>query len=117
MDSQIVPRGTAVGICVSRLSASQLALLASLLQLAVALGLDHRLSPREHVARRHIADGAVRADHQLQPLRSQLDECITLCFEVITTLFQLFNIQWENAEPGPIWRVDPSERFVVCPIL
>lgn len=35
-----------------RIAASQLALLASLLQLPVALGMDHGLPTREHVVRR-----------------------------------------------------------------
>ena len=50
---------TGVGIRVSRLS-SQLALLASLLQLAVALDMDLCLSPREHILWRYIADGAMQ---------------------------------------------------------
>jgi len=47
---------------VSCLSPSQLALLASLLQLAVALGVDLCLSPCEHIVWRHVADGAVQPD-------------------------------------------------------
>jgi len=49
------------GIRVSRLS-PKLPLLASRLQLAVALGVDLCLSPRKHVVGRHIAYGAVQPD-------------------------------------------------------
>ena len=38
------------------------ALLSGGFQLAVALGVYLRLSPREHVVRRHITDGAVQPD-------------------------------------------------------
>jgi hypothetical protein len=49
-----------VRICGRRLLPSQLALLATLLQFAVALGMYLRLSPCEHVVRRDITDGAVQ---------------------------------------------------------
>jgi len=44
------------------LSASQFALLASLLQLPVALRVDHGLPTREHVVRRRVPDRAVQPD-------------------------------------------------------
>jgi hypothetical protein len=52
---------TVVGIGMSRLSPKS-TLLSSRLQLSVALGMYLCLSPREHVAWRHITDGAVQPD-------------------------------------------------------
>lgn len=51
---------TPVRIRASRLLPLQLALLASTLQFAVALGVDLRLSPREHIVWRYIANRAVQ---------------------------------------------------------
>jgi hypothetical protein len=64
-DSKLSLSLVAWGLKIAReyhLSPSQLALLAGLLQLAVALGVYLRPSPCEHVVRRHVANGAVQAD-------------------------------------------------------
>lgn len=61
----------------ARLSPSHLALLASLLQLAVALGVDLRLSPREHVVWPYIADGAVQP-HIVVTVHIMLDEAFCI---------------------------------------
>jgi len=49
-------------ICPTPLSPSQLALLASLLQLAVALSVNLDLSACKHVLRCHVADRTVQPD-------------------------------------------------------
>jgi hypothetical protein len=48
--------------CAIRLAPSRLALMASLLQLPVALCVDRGLPTHEHVVRRHVADRAVQPD-------------------------------------------------------
>jgi hypothetical protein len=55
-------RSAGIVICAAPLAPPHLALLASLLQLPVALRVDRGPPTREHVVRRHVPDRAVQPD-------------------------------------------------------
>ncbi len=84
-------------VAAARLSASQLPLLASLLQLPVALRVDRGLPTQEHVVRRHVQDRAVQPD------------MVIVIYVLLNQAFSVLQRQWRSLPNAfPFQRLVPA---------